>query len=294
MAIFRYGFRDSFRVIRAHWGVSLLTLLTASAVFFLVGSTALFSLNIKQMTASIEGDLSIQAFLRSAEDARTVETAMKRLPWVSSVTRSSPDDAMEKLKAKLGNQAKAVTLLGENPLPWTVEIKAQQAKDVSSIVRELLTYSSVDDVVYAGALAERLTRVSLLSGKVAFVVLLTAVLVSALVLFNTIRIAIYSRRQEISVMLLVGATRSYVALPFVLQGIFLGLNGALLAVAIIHLFYADVISSISSALPLLQFVQVGDILYRLYGTLVGTGVVVGWLCSWLAINRFIRQALRPL
>lgn len=294
MATFRYALRDTFRTMGSHWGVSFLTLLTASAVFFLVGATALFSLNIKQVTSSIEGDLTIQAFVDSVEECRAVADAMRGLPWVSSIKVISPDDALSKLKAKLGNQAKAVTLLGKNPLPWTVDIGAKKAQDVPSIVRELLSQPSVDDVVYAGALAERLARVSELSGRVAVVVLIIAVVVSALVLFNTIRIAVYSRKQEISVMLLVGATRLYVAMPFVLQGVFLGLGGSFVAIGIIHLFYGDIIASVSSALPLLQFVTDWDVLYRLYGILLGTGVVVGWLCSWMAVSRFIRQAMRPM
>lgn len=293
MATFRYALRDALRIIKAHWGVTVLTLLTASAVFFLVGGTALFSLNMRQVTSSIEGDLSIQAFIDEESGARSVASAMKGLPWVSSVKLISPDEALSRLKAKLGNQAKAVTLLGKNPLPWTVEIGSNRAQDVPSIVRELLSHKSVDDVVYAGALAERLAKVSHMSGKIALAVLLVAVVVSALVLFNTIRIAVYSRKQEISVMLLVGATRLYVAMPFVLQGVFIGFFGSLIAVGIIQLFYGDVIASVSSTLPLLQFVQDREVLYRLYAILVGTGVIVGWLCSWMAVSRFIRQALKP-
>ena len=281
MATFRYALRDALRIIKAHWGVTVLTLLTASAVFFLVGGTALFSLNMRQVTSSIEGDMSIQAFIDEANDARSVVEAMKSLPWVSSVKLISPDEALLRLKAKLGNQAKAVTLLGKNPLPWTVEIGSKRAQDVQSIVRELLSHKSVDDVVYAGALAERLAKVSQMSGKIALAVLLVAVVVSALVLFNTIRIAVYSRKQEISVMLLVGATRLYVAMPFVLQGVFIGFFGSLIAVGIIQLFYGDVIASVSSTLPLLQFVQDREVLYRLYAILVGTGSwsagsVAGW------------------
>ncbi len=294
MATLRYALRDTWRIMRAHWGVSILTLLTSAAVFFLVGGTALFSLNIKQVTASIEGDLSIQAFIDDGAKANAVASAMNGLPWVSSVKVISPDEALSKLKAKLGNQAKAVTLLGKNPLPWTVEVGSKRAQDVPSIVRELLSHGSVDDVVYAGALADRLARVSDLSGRVAMAVLMVAVIVSALVLFNTIRISVYSRKQEISVMLLVGATRLYVALPFVFQGVFLGLGGSMIAVGIIQVFYGGVISSLSTALPLLRFIQEGKLIYRLYCILVGTGVMVGWVCSWLAVSRFIRQALKPL
>lgn len=294
MATLRYSLRDTGRMMKSHWGVSILTLLTSAAVFFLVGGTALLSLNVKQITASIEGDLSIQAFVDDEAKARSVASAMENLPWSSSVKVISPEQALSKLKAKLGNQVKAVTLLGKNPLPWTVEVGSKRAQDVQSIVRELLSLGSVDDVVYAGALAERLARVSDLSSQVAAAVLVVAVVVSALVLFNTIRISVYSRKQEISVMLLVGATRIYVALPYVFQGVFLGFGGSAIAVAIIHFFYGKVISSLSTALPLLRFISEGPLIYQLYAILVGTGIIVGWVCSWLAVNKFIKQALKPL
>lgn len=294
MATLRYAFRDTGRMMRAHWGVSILTLMTSAAVFFLVGGTALLSLNIKQVAASIEGDLSIQAFMDDEAKAYTVASAMEGLPWTSSVKVITPEEALSKLKAKLGNQVKAVTLLGKNPLPWTVEVGSKRAQDVPSIVRELLSFGAVDDVVYAGALADRLAKVSDLSIRMAAAVLMVAVVVSALVLFNTIRISVYSRKQEISVMLLVGATRLYVALPYVFQGVFLGLGGAVIAVVIIHVFYSGVITSLSAALPIFRFIQEGALIYRLYCVLVGTGVIVGWICSWLAVNRFIKQALKPL
>jgi len=293
MATFKYIVRDTWRLLSRHWGLSLLTLLTSIAVFFLVGASVLLVLNTRHLVSAVEGDLMVQAYVRNTPEAiDTVARKASAYDSVSSVRVVTSEEALDRLRAKLGKQADAVSLLDENPLPPSVEVKVKKAAFASVIARELISMPEVEDVVYAGAVAERLEKISSFVSRLSLVILAVSMASASLVLFNTIRISVYARKEEIGTMLLVGATRNYVVFPYVLQGVILGTLGALLSALLIWFSYGLAIDAIERSLPFLELLSDPGVVLRLGAVLVTAGVCVGWICSWLAASRFIRLASR--
>jgi len=292
MASFRYAFRDTFRLLFRHWGLSLLTLLTAASVLYILGFASLFAMNMRYMISRIEGALVVQAYMKRGETAEQALELVRSSPLVLSVRTVSPEEALEKLRAKLGNQARAVTLLGENPLPWSLEIQVQRVEHITPLVRDLMVIPSIEEVLYAGKLVERLATISRASSAVSGVILLLTLLISTLVIFNTIRIAIYSRKEEIEVMLLIGATSAYISLPFVFQGMLLGAGGALLAILGLGSTYSSAIEAVRSTLAFVDIIDNRRILAQFYVFLFAAGATTGWMCSWLAVHRFTSQSMR--
>ena len=293
MASFKYALRDTIRLIFRHWGLSLLTLVTAASVLYILGFTALFALNVRHVVSRIEGGLVVQVYMKKGEKPEAVIEGVKENVNVRSVRAISPEEALDRLRAKLGNQARAVTLMGENPLPWSLEIQVTRAEHITPLVRDLVVYPTVEEVIYSGRLVERLSAISRASSTVSGSILVLAVVISAMVIFNTIRIAIYSRKEEIEVMLLIGATKTYISLPFVFQGMLLGAGGALLAVGGLWATYSSAVNAVRSALAFLDIIDSGHILLRFFVLLFSTGATMGWMCSWLAVSRFTSRALRP-
>lgn len=292
MASFRYAFRDTFRLLFRHWGLSLLTLLTAASVLYILGFASLFAMNMRYMISRIEGALVVQAYMKRGETAEQALKFVRSSPLVLSVRAISPEEALERLRAKLGNQARAVTLLGENPLPWSLEIQVQRAEQITPLVRDLMVLPSVEEVLYAGKLVERLATISRASSAVSGIILMLTLLISTLVIFNTIRIAIYSRKEEIEVMLLIGATSTYISLPFVIQGMLLGAGGAILAIFGLWSTYSSAIEAIRSTLAFVDIIDNRRILAQFYVFLFAAGATTGWMCSWLAVHRFTSQSMR--
>ncbi|PKL02413.1 MAG: cell division protein FtsX [Synergistetes bacterium HGW-Synergistetes-2] len=292
MASFRYAFRDTFRLLFRHWGLSLLTLLTAASVLYILGFASLFAMNMRYMISRIEGALVVQAYMKRGETAEQALELVRSSPLVLSARAISPEEALERLRAKLGNQAQAVTLLGENPLPWSLEIQVQRAEHITPLVRDLMVLPSIEEVLYAGKLVERLATISRASSAVSGIILMLTLLISTLVIFNTIRIAIYSRKEEIEVMLLIGATSTYISLPFVIQGMFLGAGGALLAIFGLWSTYSSAIEAIRSTLAFVDIIDNRRILAQFYVFLFAAGATTGWMCSWLAVHRFTSQSMR--
>jgi cell division transport system permease protein len=293
MASFRYAFRDTFRLLFRHWGLSLLTLLTAASVLYILGFASLFAMNMRYMISRIEGALVVQAYMKRGETAEQALELVRSSPLVLNVRAISPEEALERLRAKLGNQAQAVTLLGENPLPWSLEIQVQRAEHITPLVRDLMVLPSIEEVLYAGKLVERLATISRASSAVSGVILLLTLLISTLVIFNTIRIAIYSRKEEIEVMLLIGATSTYISLPFVFQGMLLGAGGALVAILGLGSTYSSAIEAVRSTLAFVDIIDNRRILAQFYVFLFAAGATTGWMCSWLAVHRFTSRSMRP-
>jgi hypothetical protein len=196
MAAVRYACRDGWRLIVRHWGLSLLTVFTAMSVFFIIGASTLFVLNVRNIVSSLENQLTIQAYLKPKADIAAAEKAIKALPYVKETKAITKDMALERLRSRIGEQAKAVMLLGENPLPESIEIKVRKASEVAETARLLVAVPEVEDIVYAGRVAEKLTRVSGFVEKFSIVMLLVAIAASGVVLFNTIRISVYSRAKQ--------------------------------------------------------------------------------------------------
>ena len=294
MGTFRYAVRDAFRLFARHWGVSFMTLVTASSLFFLVGASSLLSLNISSIIAGVESDQVLQAFSDDQAKAEAAAVRMRANGNVSSVKLISPEEAMDKLRGKMGEQAKAIAMVGDNPLPWTVEVLVTRASFVGSVVEELKRSDGIEDIVYAGNLVERLTKVSSMADRIALAILAVSISICALVLFNTIRMGLYSRRHEIAVMLLVGATKGYVASPFVLQGMLLGLFGGIFASGMLYFSYMGVIRVIDEMLPFVKVVRNIDVIWQISVVIIAMGITVGWFCSLLSVGRYVREADKPL
>ena len=285
MARIKYIMRDGWRLIWRHFGMSLLTIFTAMAVFFVVGATMLFILNMRSVIANMENQLSIQAYLKADAELEKTAAAVRGIRGVESVTMITKETALERLRARLGNQADAVMLLGENPLPASLEIHVAKASQVADVASRLTSVKEIEDIVYAGHVAEKLTRLSSFVEKFSIIMLAVALTASGVVLFNTIRISVYSRAQEIDVMMKVGATSTYVAFPFVIQGFILGFFGALAASTALGYSYLS---------AFIAFIESKRLLANLFIMLICCGAVVSLIASLIAVEKFIRKASKPL
>jgi Cell division protein len=295
MGSFKYAFRDAARLIFRHWGLSFLTILTSTAVFYLIGASVLLVLNTRHIVSVLEGELSIQAYLAPGANHEAAAAAVASLPHITKVNVVTEEMALQRLKDRLpAEQGAVIDILGNNPLPASLEIWVDRANSVKVVADSLNAVPQVTDVVYAGTIAEKLTRFSRFSGQFSFAILVVAVTASAVVLFNTIRIAVYSKEEEIGIMLMVGATPTFVALPFVLQGVILGALGSFGASILLAVSYNGIVSQLRELLHFLPFLEKGTVVMRLGVILVGAGAVVSLLASLVAVETFTKRAMRPL
>ena len=231
MTALRYILRDTWRLLTHHWILGLLTMITAGVMFWILGIIALLSLNMENLLTRLESELAVQAYLvkDNTLDVNAIVRKIQALDGVHSIKAYSPSESLARLQAKMGSQSRALDMLGENPIPWNFEIHVQTADDVEGLVSALKSMPEVEDVIYAGMVVRRINALSRITSRVAMIMFIMAVVITALVVYNTIHISVYSRREEIGIMYVVGATRAYIATPFVLEGTMLSFLGAIMA-----------------------------------------------------------------
>ena len=297
MTTIKYILRDMFRLIARHWILGLLTLITAGVMLWILGITTLFSLNLENLLLRLESELTVQAYLVRDNTLNIEEIAEKiqKLEYVYTMKIYSPSDSLAKLQEKMGSHSKALDMLGVNPIPYNFEIHVHKAEEVEKLVEELRAMPEVDDIVYAGMVVRRISALSRISSRVALIMFILSVIITALVVYNTIHISLYSRREEIGIMYLVGATKSYIASPFVLEGTLLAFFGALFAVGGIIGTYFPGIILLQTNLPVLNSSLITDknTIFRFCALLAGFGATLGWVCSYLVVSRFINSITRP-
>jgi len=293
MTTFKYILRDMGRLLVHHWVLGLLTLITASVMLWILGLTTLFSLNIRTFLSQLESELVVQVFLKKGSEVERVAENIRAMPSVADLQAFSPDESLARLQTKMGSQSRALDLMGTNPIPWNFKVRVRSARDVEPLVRTLMSMPDVDDVVYAGMVVQRVSALSHVAARIALLVFALSVVVTSLVVYNTIHISLYSRREEISIMYLVGATRSYIATPFVLEGTFLVLMGALIAVTGIVVTYLPGIRVLQENLPFLTLASDSRLIGRFCFLLTGFGATLGWVCSCIVVARFMHSATSP-
>jgi cell division transport system permease protein len=294
MGSFKYALRDGARLILRHWGLAFLTVVTSMAVFYLIGASVLLVLNTRHIVNILEGELSVQAYLLPGASYEEAARAVEKINHVTQIVIITPEMALERLKQRMPDRADFLTLLGENPLPSSLEVSVDRADSIETVVTALAAIPLINDIVYAGRLAEKVARFSRFAGQFSIALLLISITASAVVLFNTIRIAVYSKEEEIGIMLMVGATPTFVAMPFVLQGIILGGVGSLGASVFLALSYNGIITRLKDLLPYLPFLERNSVVLQLSLILVGAGATVSLIASLVAVETFTRRAMKPL
>ncbi len=289
-----YFFRSAFRGIRENLFVTILSVVTITVSLLTLSVFFFLYLNLRASAARWGGDVQVVAYLEgsvSADEVNHLSEMISRLPGVSAVKYVSMQDALARFRHDLGGQSGILDGLTYNPLPASFEIhlreggrNPEQVREVAARVAEL---SSIEEVQYGEEwLAQYATFLKLLQ-VVAAVIGAFLLLGSVLIVSNTIRLAVYARREEMEILSLVGASSAFVRTPFLIEGVAQGFLGAVLAVSILYAGYRHLLSRIEDSLLLSVggfepiFLPVPALL-----ALLGIGAAVGLFGSALSVRRF--------
>jgi cell division transport system permease protein len=250
---------------------------------------------IDALVSALGGEVELTVYLKEGtapEEVKKLEAALvQRTGGVAKIV--SPAEALGRLSEQLGSAGQALTELGANPLPWSVEVTLPpQMRDpvsLQALADTLRALAFVEGVDYGADALERLGALSKglkLASVVAFVVvfLTTIVVVSA-----TLQLAIYARREEIEIQKLVGATNRFVRAPFLLEGMVQGLLSGLLAAGLLWAFAKWGAPRAAGAIAFLALPKGAQLMsLRLTLELLGLGVGMGLSGSMVAVRRFLR------
>jgi cell division transport system permease protein len=213
-------------------------------------------------------------------------------PRVTGVVYVSKDQAMQRFRQMPALSVDIIDSLGTNPLPASLDVTVKDIRDLADIDRMVRISSLVDKspaTNYEPNVIDKIILLSRVAGIAGLVLIVALTGLSVFIIMLTIRTAIYVRRKEIEVMKLVGATDWFVRWPFIVEGVMVGVVGAVVAVLIVGLGYRPAVINLQSWLVFIPMVY--DPLYLRY-VLVGMlafGLFLGTFGSYLGVRRFLRQ-----
>jgi len=294
--ILRYGIQSFWR---NGWlsAATIMVMVLTLAVF--LGLT-LFGVITSGAITTLQDKIDISAYFKqgvSEDDISKIEQSVQSLAEVKNVEYISRDKALEIFKEKHKSDAtigQALQELGDNPLLASLNIKARDPKDYGVIAAYLQNdkFSSVIEKVTYGQnqlAINRLVKIADTASAAGFAITILLALIAIVVTFNTIRLAIYSSREEIGVMRLVGASNAYIRGPYIIEGIVYGLFSAVLAFVLILLVVYFVSPYISVFIPEMNLL---GYFYGHLSSLLGYsllfGIILGVVSSSIAITRYLR------
>jgi cell division transport system permease protein len=292
---FNLGFflREAFKNIRLNLLMSITAVTTTFICILVLGIGLLVSSHVEGIIGSVREDVSVEAFIppdASQERVEEIRNAVESYPEVSSVNYVSEDEALVKFKDTFKDQPEIYENLDPGVLPASFQLQLEDPALAEEVAKKLESEGfSEDNLSYPQQTINRLNTVTSymiwgLYGATALFLVSSILLIS-----NAIRLSIFARRNEIEVMKLVGASDRFVRTPFVFEGMAQGLIGAgLAALTVIWLNFLFVDWS-REALP---FVPIsGDAVntFLMLVLLVGVGVLIGVIGSFLSVTRFLRK-----
>ncbi|TDA65843.1 MAG: ABC transporter permease [Clostridia bacterium] len=287
-----YYFRETFRSVRHHSWMTVAAIITVAISLFILGIFSLAVVNANQVATGLVSELEIAAFLRvdtPPEVVAQVGDAIRRVPGVQEAILVPKEEGLQQLAAQFGEQHDLLQALGGvNPLPDYYRVKAVAPDRVESIARSIERINYVESVNYGRDVVGRLLEVAAWVQWLGMAAVVMLAVAAVALVANTIRLAVMTRAREIAIMKYVGATNWFIRWPFFLQGLFLGLVGAGVAVVCLYWGYNWVIARMQLALPFLPLVTGQEIVLQLVGLLVLLGMVVGSLGSLISVRRFLQ------
>lgn len=287
-----YLFNESLKALKRNGWMSLASVLTVAISLFLCGVFWLLVLNVNYMAGSLESSLEIKAFLYVDTPQEKVEEIQERLAGLSGVSEVilvSRDQALESLRGQFGEDHDLLTALdGENPLPDSFTIKTKIPDDVIPVAESLKTMDGIEKVRYGQGVVEKLFAVINWVRVLGFGIMILLAVAAVVLIAITIRLTVYARHREINIMKYVGATDWFIRWPFLLEGIFLGLLGSLVAVGFIFWSYSSLLKNIDISLAFIQLIRDPVLLWKINFSLMAGGTLLGALGSITSIRRFLK------
>lgn len=231
--------------------------------------------------------------VHSEEEAKALCDEIAKLDNVASVTYVSPEEGLESVKkSMLEGQESYFSFLDEkngNPMSGAAKIQMKDMSRFDETVEQVKKFDGISDIQSQSDLAEKITAIKKGIGIAGFWIIAILMVIALVIVSNTIRVTMYNRKLEISIMKAVGATDSFVRIPFVVEGMLIGVVSALIAEGLLYFCYRVATETIISTLGTSDIVHYSDVAGWLLLVFIGIGIFAGVLGSVIMISKYLRH-----
>lgn len=277
--------------------MSIASVLSVISALVIVGVIFTIVINVNHITKQIENNLEINVYLE--DDITQIQkdyiyNTLLTNDSVASITYVSKSEALENFKESLGSD-NAYLLNGYTedsaPIPASYVVKISDADKIYDVYLTAKDLSGVKEAVYGEQTVEKLLAFTKFTNIVSWVIFGILSLIAVFIIFNTIKLTVFSRKNEITIMKYVGATNWYIRIPFIIEGSLLGICGAAVAVMIIrslYYFMYGILQSSLTSLPLgTTLADPSAVISQIFVYFLLYGIFLGTLGSSFSIKKFL-------
>ena len=289
-----YNIKQGFIQIFRNKGMSLASIFSILAMLMILGIFFLIAVNLNLFTEVVKQDYDqVEVFLlddTTQEQAQNIMNEMEGYEGVSDVVYRSKDEALEIMKERWGESGYLLDSLGDNPLPASVLISVESIESAQSVSEYAGTLEGVEDVQFYQETVDKLTQITNFLQIGALIVMAFLIVVSVVVVSNTVKLTVFARAREIRIMKYVGATNWFIRGPFISEGIIIGLLAALVSTGLITLLYDRMVAGIGvevMAIVSCPLIPVGYMAGNMLIIFIALGVSIGAWGSIISMRKFL-------
>ncbi|HHU63420.1 MAG TPA: ABC transporter permease [Clostridiales bacterium] len=290
---FGYLLKEGFKNIGRNKVMTTAAVFSIIASLFIFGVVLLIVFNVQNTADTLDSQVEIIVYLKdeiSEAEVRKIGKQLEAMNGVDEVSYQSKADALRAMKEQLGDSGEILEGYTEetNPLPRSFSIKIHNPEWVRAVASNIEDKPWVETIKYNKEVVDTIERVTsaMRNGGVVLVIILAVVTI--FVVSNTIKLAVISRRREISIMKYVGASDWFIRWPFVLEGAILGIIGAFIATLAIMFFYDSLLSKAGGFAFFVTLVPIEQVFKPIILSFLAIGIVVGILGSVISIRKYLK------
>ena len=287
------SFREAFKSVFRNFSLSIASVTCTAITLILVSIAILVSYNVNHVTEKLENELTIVVYLEreaTEEQAQGLKGEFEKISNVEEVTYKSKEEWKFEMMNYSPTLNNTLTYLSENPLLDSYIVKVKNVKYLRKTADKIRKYEIVRSAEYGEGTVERIVNIFETVKKITLVIVVALVLVTAFLINNTIKLTIFSRRSEIEIMRLVGTSNYAIKLPFIFEGLFLGIIGSIIPIILTIYGYIIAYSKLDGHLfsKMISLVKPLGLVLNVTIILVIIGALVGVFGSYKAVRKYLK------
>ena len=287
--------KDAFKSIFRNFSLSFASIICTTITLIMVSIAIIVSINVKDFTKAIENNLSIIVFLdrdSSIDDATNIQKKLKKDSRIDSIIFESKEDVKNQMQkeSEVFNSIMSEWTEETNPLQNEFSIKVKNAENLKAVSESIKKLEHIDSVKYGEEIVDKLIVTFNIVEKATIIIVIALILVTAFLISNTIKITIYSRKNEIDIMRLVGTSNIVIKLPFLFEGFILGIIGSIVPIIITIYGYILTYDKLNGHLfsNIIKLENPSNIIFKVSIVIVVIGAVVGMLSSYRSARKYLK------
>ena len=291
----RRSIRDAFKSVFRNFSLSLASISCITITLIIVAISIIVTFNVQNFTKEMEKDLTIVVFLdtdTTEEEVEEIRDKLESMSNVESLTYQSKASVKEEMRqeTEVFNEVLSTWDDEDNPLKDTFQVKVKVVERISNTAKNIEKIDKVSSVKYGEGMVDNLIEAFEAAQNVSYGMVIALILVTVFLIINTIKLTIFSRKREISIMRLVGASNFTIKTPFIIEGMVLGLLGSIIPILIVCFGYIALYNHFDGYLysRMITLIEPEPFIYMVSGIVLVIGIIVGMIGSASAVRKYLK------